>query len=1108
MPTGTGTIEEIKEQALSLDLDIGGEVPVPERLLVQEVHEPLPSLKEGEGISDTPFLERAGLALKVGSGFYNIVTGLMDEYQPEVNPDFNMWDHPELLNGLAGAERDRMLYSRSLPDAEHRLDKIHEEQGQMQELMRNGSISGMALTAIASTFADPIFYAGLLAEGASVFQITSKMTRMQKMLASGRIAGITAGVETGALAITRETIGAEDVAYSMLGGFTLGTAARAGIDKYLDSGNFTKASDAVLDKMVREATEQMDDNLAKTVNNPSDKVPSATEDSIFGAHRPDLRSELLAEQGAEEVAEGLVKELSHADAFTDTLNKAKEQGWTPDDIVNSTEFKILEKNPLMTDFVKLFKFKGDGVKFFASHILENASGVAGRQKTASVLKFMWERKHLDDVMPKFREAYTAYSKDNSTSWFSPKYWGKGRDDFNRKIRFELEQYRNASVNGTTYVSKEPVYIQEAVDSWRKNMKEIAGLAQSNGVKGFDDLVIHDGYVPLLWQGKRLAGMSDKLKGRYQSLLVRGYINAGIDDKSADTIAKAVFNRQIQKALGVDSNPGALLSKDSREFLKEMLDLNGVSKAEQEALFGRIDTTLAERGKSARAKGRVPIDLTVSDGDIQLLDIIDNDMTSLGTRYLSEISGRSALARKGITNDGAWRATVTAVLKDSQAAGSTPDELAKMREILDATYSQFIGQPVGKGIHKGARRLQELAMTSMLGTVGVAQMAESANVIASIGISNLMKYSSELKAFRSAVKNGTADDTLLGELRAHIGGMWDEHLFFRPEVRLDQAGGDTSDIFTSLDNVLAGAKEKLGYLSGMNQIKNIQQQFVAIGQANKVVKMIQEGGSDERILKRFADIGWDQKTINKIRKYVDNGTVEFQDNGSLAKLNLQKWDAKTLENFSIGMHRHSAQIIQFPMIGETAYWQHSTVGSMLSQFRSFTLLSIEKQTSRQLRFADTETATAFSFGVGLSALLYMTKAQATSIGRPDREEYLEKKMAAGAVINGAIQWSGAMGPASEIINAMAATGILPSEVGSGSIGRSGGGFNLTDQIPSLSVATKGVNLSTSLIQHITPFGEGDSVKQDINNAFSMSPWGNTAPAIALKNILHSGLDEED
>ena len=196
-----------------------------------------------------------------------------------------------------------------------------------------------------------------------------------------------------------------------------------------------------------------------------------------------------------------------------------------------------------------------------------------------------------------------------------------------------------------------------------------------------------------------------------------------------------------------------------------------------------------------------------------------------------------------------------------------------------------------------------------------------------------------------------------------------------------------------------------------------------------------------------------------------------------------------------------------MIGETAFWQHSTLGSMLSQFRSFTMLSIEKQTSRQLRFADTETFTAFSFGVGLSSLLYMTKAQATSIGRPDREEYLDKKLAAGAMINGAIQWSGAMGATSEFINAMAATGILPNEMGSGSIGRSGGGFNLTDQIPSLSVATKGVNLSTNLLSRITPFGEADSMKRDINNAFAIAPLGNTAPAILLKNLLQGTVEGE-
>jgi hypothetical protein len=658
------------------------------------------------------------------------------------------------------------------------------------------------------------------------------------------------------------------------------------------------------------------------------------------------------------------------------------------------------------------------------------------------------------------------------------------------------------------VSTQPLHIQKAVNAWRKTMKEAGEHARTSGVRGFQDFKIHDGYVPLLWMGKKLAAMPDDSLKAYRSLLAKGYEKAGIDPKSAKTISRAVMNRKLSQARGLDTNPGALLSKDSREFLREMLDNDGISLAEQNALFGRIDVTLAERGKSARAKGRVPIDLTVSDtAGRSLLDIVDNDLYSVGSRYFTEIAGRSALARKGIRHDGAWRAVKNAALKEAQVSGHA--DIAELGEILDSTYSQFLGQPVGTGVHRGARRMMEWTMTSMLGMVGVPQAAEAGNVLASMGIANIFKYSPDLFAYRKAVKAGTVDKSLLSELNAHLGGLWDEHLFMRPEVRLDQALGDSGGVWGTIDNVLAGSKEYLGYVSGLNQVKNIEQQFVAISQANKLVKMVQAGDNNPKILARFKDIGWDEATIKSVDDKIKSGIISFQDNGSVNRLNLEQWDAKTYEDFTVGMHRHSAQIIQFPLIGETATWQHKTFGAIVSQFRSFGMLAVEKQTARQIKMADTETFTAFSYSLGLSALLYTARVHATSLGRPDAKEYKEKRLSPAAMANGALQWSGVFSLASEGVNAAASVGLIPADWGGGGAGRASGSgaFSLDKNIPAVSQGLRGIQLGAGILTSLSPFNDNQLGNKEIDHAFAAVPLGNTYPALLLKNALHN-ITEED
>lgn len=1125
--TGKGTTEDLAAQVASLDLNLA----IPEQPQIDMSVDTLPSLAEGEGLqAPLGMYDRAKLGLEIASPTYNFITGLQKkEGEPEVDPSFNIKDHLDAFNGVTEDNYEYIGEAVSLADVETRRAKIATEQKQMQTLMKDGAISGTAYMMVGGTLLDPLFWGGMALEGVGALGMVSKSARMAALsarsikmgkgaqaLRTGLYAAGTGMLETAVLANEKATIDAEDVLYAGAAGMALGSGASLLASKFKHTGDdFLQGANSVQDDFARTAMRNMDENLLHG------KVPPVVHEaeSIFGPFDPDHIAETLAARTVDDIGiapiEALDESMGYAKAFMSNVAEQAKTGIF-NKLMESKTLQVLAKNPLHSDFIELFTSKSNAIKAIATNLMEDASGATGRRQTAAVLKHVYERKFLENTMPDIRASFMQFAKDRRISIVSKEYWGKAREDHFRIIRTELEKFRNASINGVEYTSTQPKHIQQAVNSWRESMKGVAELARTSGVRGFDDFVVHDGYVPLLWKGSRMAALSDEALSGYKKLLSRGYQNAGIDLKSSDIISNAVFNRKIQQAMGLDTNPGALLSKDSRAFLKELLTNNDVSEAEQKALFGRIDVTMADRGKSARAKSRVPIDLTVTDGSRQLLDIVDNDLASVGSRYFTEMSGRSALARKGIRHDGAWSAIKTAALEDARAVGHTQDELLKYSKVLDSTYDQFMGRPVGTGIAKGPRRLMEWAMTSMLGTVGAAQLAESANVIAAHGVSNLMKYAPDVAAYRRAIKNGVADKSLLSELQVHFGGMWDEHLFFRPEVRLDQVMKDSGDMFNTLDNVLAGSKEILGYASGMNQIKNVQQQFTAISQANKVVKMLKSGKENPRLLARFKDVGWDEGTLASIKNKIDDGTITFQKNGAIDRLNLEKWDAKTYEEFAVGMHRHAAQIIQFPLVGETATWQHSTAGAMLSQFRSFGILAMEKQTARGIRMADQEAATAFAGILGLSAVVYMAKVHATAIGRPDREEYIEKRLNPAALFNGALQWSGMFSLASEGVNAASSMGLLPADWGSGGVGRaSGAGFSVDKQVPSVSVLLSGMKATGGMLNALSPFNpekaNGDKKNtfgnREIDSAFASIPLGNTYPAVLLKNALHN-VPEED
>ena len=1116
--TGKGTPQELFEQVGSLDLGLN----LPEAPSFEV--DPLPSLAEGEGIQPgLSMFERTKLGVQVGGGTYNTVMDYMHPTEDMIpDPTFKFEDNLDAFTGMQEDDYAYMKEAVNQTDLLARRDKIVAEKEQMQRVMQDGSISGMAYVLAGSTILDPVFWAGMAIEGPAVLGIAGKSARAAAFMAktgisrpvsAGLVAGGVAVAETALLAQSKATVDAEDVLYAGLGGMLLGTGA-AKLASKLKGDDFYHAANDIQHNFATTAMNDMDEALVQgTMHKPLRET-----DSVFGVHDPDNLAELRAErvaadaQGSTITGEAVPDEAKgYADAFMQNVNEMHKTG-VFNKLMQSKTLQTLAKNPAMSDFMTMFTSKSNAVKSIAVNLLEDASGATGRRKTAAIMHQMESRKLLEGVMPAMRSSFQEFARVNKVSVLSEAFSGTAKTEHFRLIRMELEKYRNASIKGVKYISDQPKYIQDAVDAWRKGMDDAAELAKTSGVRGFDDFRVHDGYVPLLWVGRKIAAMPKPLLDKYKGMLAKGYLNAGFDDKSAKQIASAVLNRKTKQALGMDTNPGALLSKDSREFLREMLLNNDMSEKEINSLFGRIDVTLADRGKSARARSRMPIDLTVQDGEHALIDLVDNDLSSVGTKYFTEMSGRSSLARKGIRHDGAFRAIKTAALKDALDSGHTQAEVLKYGEVLDSVYNQFLGKPVGEGINRGARRMMEWAMTSMLGTVGAAQMTESANVIAAHGISNIMKYAPDVKMYRAAIKAGKGDLGLLGELQAHMGGLWDEHLFLRPDVRLDQTAGESGAMLSAVDNTLAVAKDKLGYISGMNQVKNFQQQITAISQANKVIKMIKGGKDQPKLMARFKDVGWDEGTIASLKSKIDDGTITFQANGAIDKLNLEKWDAKTYEDFAVGMHRHSAQIIQFPLIGETATWQHKTFGAIMSQFRSFGILALEKQTARNIRMADQETAMLFPLSLGFSALIYMAKAHATSIGRPDSDEYLEKRLAPVAIFNGALMWSGAFSLTSEGLNAASAVGLLPQDWGTGAVGRAGGGggapaFSFDRQVPAASVIISGMKASTGLMTSLSPFSDNTLGNQETDSVFRALPLGNTVPAMLLKNALHN-IPEED
>ena len=760
-----------------------------------------------------------------------------------------------------------------------------------------------------------------------------------------------------------------------------------------------------------------------------------------------------------------------------------------DDLVKSGVFKNLGSKVStvatkfgITDSTFMYGMKSNMSKLFSHKYLESPAGLAERTSSAAIKKVRMMESLKSEFMPELYEYISKYKKEHNIPWWNMR--GDWIEDMNKELRIEMESRTNAHNLGIPHVSPSRLVVGEMADVLDRAMGKAVDLLQKTGVYDAENLIKRSGYVPLLWRGRMLRNIDPELEKAYQKALSESYVSVtGMSEKDADMISKAVLLRAKRKDLGIDSNPHNLLSQDSREFLRSTLENmdNGPSQHDIDSLFSRIDANMADSGASARVKRRTNVDLLKTfehnGKQYQLLDLVENDLPSIYNRYVGEVSGRAALAAKGISSEADWTQLREILIEAAAKAGDSPQDIERMKKVIAATYDQMLSRPAYGGIDHNARRLMDMAQLAILNQAGIPQIAEFAPIIASHGIHNMWRVLPALREFRQSLKNGTISETVLHDIMPWYGRIGQEHMLYRPDIRLDDKLRGDADWLMRLDRITARAKDLSGWVSGMYSIRNMQQQMTVMLQANKVAQALKELTIDAAgnlhykgkaaNLERLKDVGWDEAFLKELKS--KEHLFEFED-GVIQRLHIDQWNNGPLqEQFIEGLHRHTAQIIQKPFIGETHYFMNGTLGAMLTQFRNYPIVAIEKQMARHARIADEEAFYTTLVSLGMSSLVYAGKVGINSLGKSDKErqKYLDDRLSTSGMLKGALMYSNVTAVTQDMINVLGGIGLAPSSLISTQVSRSGGARGLDPSlkdIPSIGYAVNATNAIGGLIKN--------------------------------------------
>ncbi len=676
--------------------------------------------------------------------------------------------------------------------------------------------------------------------------------------------------------------------------------------------------------------------------------------------------------------------------------------------------------PAASTGLRLLKSKNPVARMMAAELLEDASGVAGkRRSTAALSKYMHERAFMGNALPAYNNAYTLWRNKRGGSAVSEITTRVYRDRFDRLIAEEIEYRR---VSGKP-VSTDP-YVKAATDVLEAAYNRIRVAQQQNRTLGRHALPDSSvGYMPHKISPNKWLTLSNDQRQAVQHALTDQFVTIeGWDLSFSDQLAARYMARVQARATNGQDSPIGGASAGSAEIVEDALTAMGMSRDEVRKQMERFT-----RGAAGWTKGRLDLDLNksyeVNGQEFKLLDVFETDQVALLRSQAGRASGEVALARHGIYGRPHMKVIRDAMTQPDPSLRITDSEA----DAFDQVAAEFLNAPFGTAEPKWLENARVLNSAVRLGGIVYNQFAEFINAIAHVGLARTLSGVASMGRMRSEIKalvrGEKVDNPLIGSIE-RLGGAefgTDAYRIVLPFDVPDHAyptyGADT---VTTFDRLVRGASYMQGKLSLWRTVHSVQQRAMAEQVVAKIGRYANDGGEDVA-LRQFGIRPELQAAIKR------DGVARY-DNGSLVEFDVNKLqDPAQREELIQAVHRGVSQIIQGTFIGETGKWAHSGYLKMLVQFRTFSLTAMEKQWARQRNSRGVGPTLAILLTSMMAAApIYMARVYASSIGREDQEEFLERRLQPEMIVRQTLNYVALAGLAGDFLDAAVALG--PDELG--------------------------------------------------------------------------------
>jgi muramidase (phage lysozyme) len=857
---------------------------------------------------------------------------------------------------------------------------------------------------MAASILDPVaIAASAVTEGAAAPLIYgSKLTKLGRAFRAG-VAGMAVNTAIDGYLISQDPAGDwKDLSYSAAAGFLLGGA----------QGAFRSSPvDAEFADHMRKVERQ-----GGTITDPI-VVPN---DSLSAARNPD--APLTSDVGkALEIV---------GDAPTAVFGKARI------DVVGRLK---TSENPIMRWVAERFDEDAVGNKSGTVTVV-SAMEIKTRLKRVTSARFYKEH----------APAFKAWSKEQGHG-IRRVYDPAIRAEFNTLVGKAVRRPLDADGN---------VHVNKAASRAKQEYAEMVKLGKEMGIKGFDELDANDLYLNRQWnvqaiddwldtynQGKVGADRGVPLYRMLADSMVEGTRRfkmknpgrtsalADLDNADAFDLSKAFVNSiRSRKYQSFDMERG--LAGHDLDTLKDMLIDAEVSLERATDIINKLTPEKDPKtGKIGNAKHRVRLDETWVDSKtgMSIEDFLENDIEALFGNYTDSVLGEAAYQRvfrdlrlpddayDGVVDETLHAPSYQKVKSLIAQADKRPSKVVNEEmQNLDILYRALKGIPQENDTAwtNSMRRLRSWNFVRVMGQLGVAQLSELGMIVGNGGMRGMIYHMPSFSDFILKAKRGKLDLGLMDELEAMMSPGMDV-LAHSPHIRLDDGSEVSSMIrggkatrMQKVDYALNNAKGAVATLSGMTHINRMLQRF----NSRVIVQRFVDAAHNQKgvlsrkgiTAKRYEALGIDKDMAARISKQITKFS-KVRD-GMIGKrvqqLDINAWtDIDAKNAFINGVNRWSRRSLQENSAGTMPAFMSKEMGKTIGQFRSFMLGAYTKQLLAGFRQSDWETYSSFMASMFFGGMFYVGQTQMNSVGRPDRDEWLEKRLSAEAIAKASFQRAG-------------------------------------------------------------------------------------------------------